>query len=204
MTISRSSVTLLVLALLTSPAWAEGGDPEGAVEQVDGPKPKIISSGQSADGVHAFLAVTPKGPMVFMGKSDDLGEIDVLSMQRTKGGFLIDTLEEGELLFETGRTPRVIKPGIPGFVSPRPTIVFGRAADPGLLDQVRRKLPGSTPKATVSVEIPAEGAVVRFPRGAASAGPGTQRGPVAQNARAPRARLRARSMSRGRALPRAR
>lgn len=198
MTIFRSSVTLVALFLVATPAWAEGEDPNDAVEQVDGPKPKIISSGQDAGGTHAFLAVTPKGPIVFMGPTDDLAELDVLSMQRTKGGFLIDTLEEGELLFETGRTQRVIKRGVPGFNSPQPTIVMSAAVDPGLLDQVRRKLGGTEPKNIVSVDTP-DMATVRFPAAQHQVAPGHGKGPTAMHATARRARLRARSTSRGRA-----
>ncbi|HUS64890.1 MAG TPA: hypothetical protein VMZ28_10130 [Kofleriaceae bacterium] len=200
MTISRSCVTLVVLALISGPAFAEN-DPAVAVEQVDGPKPKVISAGQDPRGVHAFLAVTPKGPMVFWGPKDELAELDVLSMQRVKGGFLIDTLEEGEILFETGRTTRVIKRGVPGFNSPQPTIVFGHPPDAGLRDEVSQRLGGATtPKSSVAVEIPTDSAHVRFP--AARRPPnGSQHGPLAHKPatiKSQAKRLRARLRARGR------
>ena len=179
MTISRSCVTLVVLALISAPAFAGENDPAEAVEEVDAAKPKIISSGQDPSGLHAFLAVSPKGPMVFWGPKNELAELDVLSMQRVKGGFLIDTLEEGEILFETGRTTRVIKRGVPGFNSPQPTIIFGHPPDAGLRDEVRQRLGGAiTPKSSVAVEIPQDAAHVRFPA-ARRTGNGRLHGPVA-------------------------
>ena len=202
MTMSRSSVTLLVLVLLPLPAFAEGndGDPAQAVEEVDAPRPKIISSGQDAGGHHAFLAVTPKGPMVFWGPKDEVAELDVLSMQRIKDGFLVDTLEEGEIIFETGRTPRVIKRGGVGF-NAHPTRVMSNAVEAGALDHVRRQLPGASPKSSVAVEVSTDAAHVRFPAARNSAGSGRLRGGVTAHKAgvAPRAQARARVRTRARA-----
>ncbi len=194
MTPTRSTVVLIVLAFLSTPAWAEGGgDPGDAVEQVDGPKPKIISAGQDPAGGHAFLAVTPKGPRVFMGPKNDLRELDVLSMQRIKDGFMIDTLEEGEIIFETGRTQRVIQRGVPGFNSPRQTIVRGAAPDAAALDHVHGLLGGGAPKTSgVEVQVPAENAAVRFPAARDAKG-GRMHGPVASAGAGAKLRARARA-----------
>jgi hypothetical protein len=202
MTISRPSVTLVVLALLSTPAFAEGeGNPADAVENVDAPKPKIISSGQDGRGFHAFLAVSPKGPQVFWGPKEDLAELDVLSMQRIKDGFVIDTLEEGEIIFETGRTPRVIKRGTPGF-NGRPTLVMSHAVDAGLREHLGRQLGGTAPKSSVAVEVTADASHVRFPA-ARSTGPGHSQGGVyahhkATPIKAQSKRVRAQARVRGR------
>jgi hypothetical protein len=204
MTPTRPVVAFLVLALFSTQAYAEGN--ENAAEQIDVPKPRIISSGQDGAGMHAFLAVTPKGPMVFMGKADGLEELDVLGMSRIKDGFVVDTLEKGELVFETGETNRVIKRGTPGFNSLRPSVVMGGKADRALHDQVMERIGGAAPKTHgVTVEAAPGTAIVRF-GGARHIEAGKVRGPIGLSDRAMRLRLRARQgMKRVRVVaPRAR
>lgn len=137
----RALSSFFVLALLaagSSSARAENetiavGEPSpGQQQQAEAPArplPKLLGFGKGEDGTHVFLFGREGAPpVVFIGQPGDLKELEVLGIERGKGKFMVDTLEIGDIVFNTTEKS-VIIPGEIGFNSKRPTRVMKGTPD---------------------------------------------------------------------------
>lgn len=96
-------------------------------ETASHPPARILGAGQDEAGNHAVLYRNSQGKAeVHVGQPGHLKEIEVLSIERGKDSYAVDTLEHGLVIFHT-RESRVIFPGDVGFNAKNPTRVFGKA-----------------------------------------------------------------------------
>ena len=165
------SFTLLLLVIgASSPALADNesiavGEPSPQGEQqVERPSlPKLLGYGKGEDGTHAFLFGRKDGPpIVFIGQPGALEELDVLGMERGSGKFLVDTLELGDIVFDT--TDRsVIIPGDVGFIQKRPTRVMRGKPDKAVFEEAMARMGFVRTPAQLHVP-PSSGTVRMLPR----------------------------------------
>ena len=102
----------------------------------DSPPPaRILGAGQDEAGNHAVLYRNAHGKAeVHVGQPGHLKEAEVLSVERGKDDFAVDTLEHGLVIFHT-RESRVIFPGDVGFNAKNPTRVFGKAPSTRVMEE---------------------------------------------------------------------
>ena len=170
--------------------------------------PKLLGYGKGEDGTHVFLFGRRNAPpVVFIGQPGALEELEVLNMERVTDKFLVDTLEMGDIVFNTTEKS-VIIPGDVGFIQKRPTRVMKGRPDKAVFVEAMQKM--GFVRAPSPVQVPqASGArVIARPREMLTTGGPSRLGIFqqtaarskvtarAKNTRRPTARVR--SQARGR------
>src|SRR5688572_29585500 len=134
------SLRFSVLVALATPAVALAEDGGEQAQRAPRQPPKLLGSGQDAAGVHTFLFGNKGEPsVVVMGKAGELEEYEVLGIKRYPGKFVVDTLEKGEIIFDTNEGTALIRgsmgfriPNNPKFKEPQE---FNQAPDPAVFLQ---------------------------------------------------------------------
>ena len=192
----------LFLAAGSTAARAENegiavGEPSPTQQQqqaeTPAPLPKLLGFGKGEDGTHVFLfARQGASPVVFMGQPGDLKELEVLGIERGKGKFMVDTLEMGDLVFNTTEKS-VIIPGEIGFNSKNPTRVLKGTPDKAAFVEAMARM-GYARRAPTPVQAATQGLVkiIARSRELTTSGNSGRLGVFQQSAQA-RGKLRAKS-----------
>jgi hypothetical protein len=172
------------------------GEPSPTQQQqaeTPAPLPKLLGFGKGEDGTHVFLfSRQGQAPVVFIGKPGDLQELEVLGIERGKGKFMVDTLEMGDLVFNTTERS-VIIPGEVGFNSKKPTQVLKGKPDQAAFVEAMARM-GYARRAPTAVQSAAQGLVKVVARSRElAAANGNKRLGFFQQSATSRAKIRAKS-----------
>lgn len=125
------------------------GNADADEGQASGSSGQILTAVQDGKGNHAVLVRSGERMAVLMGKPGQMTALDVVGAQRSGPSFMVDTLQEGLIEFNTRDKAAIIR-GDVGFIQRRPTRTFSKSPDKAVVDKVNAMMapkPAATPAA---------------------------------------------------------
>jgi hypothetical protein len=158
MTISSRSLSVLMVPVLAlaaaSPAARaeESGPPLAPQEDVS-----VLTAARDAGGTHAILLLRTDGKLaVFYGEGKGLKQLDIVDVERFSPSFIVDTVQQGTMVFNTRDHTALIRGSGVGFTAKRLSRTFNEKPSTRVVNRIvaRYRAPAQA-QAQAQAEAPA-------------------------------------------------